>query len=70
MYFFQVSGNPLRKRKLYKMKVVIQNSALRGYQEFYVKLQKDLAMLMLAVPIVLLIRVILYSPYVRLKVHC
>ena len=52
------------------MRVVIQNSALRGYQEFYVKLQKDLAMLMLAVPIVLLIRVILYSPYVRLKVHC
>ena len=40
--FFQTSGNPVRKRKVYKVKVVIQNSVIKGYHEFHVKSQNDL----------------------------
>ena len=40
--FFQESRNPVRKRKVYKTKVVIQNSAIKCYQEFYVSSHKDL----------------------------
>ena len=28
--FFQASGNPVRKRTVYKMKIVTQNSAIKG----------------------------------------
>ena len=35
--FFQVNGNPLRKKKVYKMKEVRQNSTIKGYHEFHVR---------------------------------
>ena len=35
--FFQVNGNPLRKKKVYKMKEVRQNSTIEGYHEFHVR---------------------------------
>ena len=41
--FFQASGNSVRKRKAYKMKVVIQAPAIKCYHEFH--LHKDLEML-------------------------
>ena len=41
------------------MEVVIQNSAIKGYFEFHVKLLKDLKMLVLLTPIVLITRLIL-----------
>ena len=31
------SGNVVRKRKFYRMKVMIQNSATKGYPEFHVR---------------------------------
>ena len=48
---FQTSGNPVRKRKVHKMKVVIQNSANIAYHEFHRRPQKDLRMLILVTPI-------------------
>ena len=30
--FFQTSGNSIRGRKVYKMNVLIQNLAIKGYQ--------------------------------------
>ena len=41
------------------MEVVIQNSTIKGYFEFHVKLLKDLKMLVLLTPIVLITRLIL-----------
>ena len=35
--FFQANRNAVRKRKVYKMKEVIQNSAIKCYQEFHVR---------------------------------
>ena len=57
--FFQASGNSVRKWKLYKMKVVIQNSAIKGCHEFDVRSQKGLEMPTLATPTLSLTRVIL-----------
>ena len=45
------------------MKVVIQNSAIKGNHEFHVKLHKYLEMLILAAPILLLTWVILKVLY-------
>ena len=39
--FFQASGNSVRKRKVYNIKVVIQNSAFKDYLEFYIRSHKD-----------------------------
>ena len=58
-HFCWQSENQVRKRKVYKMEVVIQNSAIKGYFEFHVKLLKDLKMLVLLTPIVLITRLIL-----------
>ena len=66
-FFFQVSQNPLRKRKVYKTKVVIQNSAVKCYYEFHVRSQKNLDILILVALFLLLKKVILYWPYVRIK---
>ena len=33
--FFQTSENSVRKRKVYKMKVVMLNPAIKGYYKFY-----------------------------------
>ena len=56
--FLQASGNPVRKRNAYKIKVMILKSAIKGYHEFHVRLHKDLEMLISAAPILLLTRVI------------
>ena len=52
------------------MELVTQNSAIKGYHEFQVRSHKDLEILILATPILLLTRLILSWHYVRLKVHC
>ena len=52
--FFQSSQNPVRKRRVYKTKVVIQNSPIKFYYEFHVRLHKDLEMLLLAAPFLFL----------------
>ena len=57
--FFQVSENPVRKGKVYKTKVVTQNSATECYHKFYVRSCNDLGMLVLAVLFLLLTKVIL-----------
>ena len=41
------------------MEVMIQNSAIKGYREFHLKLYKDLKMLVLLTPILLITRLIL-----------
>ena len=51
------------------MKVLIRNSDIKCYHEFHVSLHKDLEMLILATPILLLTIVILQWPYARLKVY-
>ena len=51
------------------MKVMIQNSSIKGYHEFKVRSHKDLEMLILMTPILLPTRVILYWWYERSKVH-
>ena len=70
--FFFSSGSPVRKWKVYNMKVVIQNSAINSYPEFHVSLHEDLEMEtgLLVTPILLVTRVILQWQNVRLKVHC
>ena len=35
--FLKDIGNPVRKRKVCNIKVVMQNSAIKGYNEFYCK---------------------------------
>ena len=69
-FFFILS--PVRKWKVYNMKVVIQNSAINSYPEFHVSLHEDLEMEtgLLVTPILLVTRVILQWQNVRLKVHC
>ena len=57
--FFQASPNQVRKRKVYKTKVVIQNSATKCYHEFHLRSHKDLEMLILMAPFLLLTKVIL-----------
>ena len=39
--FFQVSQNPVRQRKVYKMMAVIQNSAIKYYHAFHVRSHKN-----------------------------
>ena len=39
---FQACQNPVRKRKVYKTEVVIQNSATKCYHELHVRPYKDL----------------------------
>ena len=56
--FSQTSGNSVRKMKVYKMKVLILSSAIKGYHEFHLWSHKDLETLILATPILLLTRVI------------
>lgn len=51
------------------MKVVIQNAAIKGYNGFYGRPHTDLEKLILLTPIFLLIRLVLKSPYIRLKLH-
>ena len=41
-FFSQASRNAVRKRKVYKTKEVIQNLAIKCYNEFHVRSQKDL----------------------------
>ena len=60
--FFEASGNPVRKRKVYKMKVMIQNSAIKCYHEFHVLLHKDLEILTLTTPFLLLTRYLYSGP--------
>ena len=64
--FFQPNRNPVRKRKVCKTKVVIQNSSIKCYHEFHVR---SLGMLILAALFLLLTKVILKLPYVKLKVQ-
>ena len=40
-FFIQVSRNPVRKRKVYKMMPVIQNSAIKYYHAFHVTSHKN-----------------------------
>ena len=56
--FFQASGNPVRKMKVYKLKLGMLNSAIKGYHEFHIRLHKNLELIS-ATPIFLLTRVIL-----------
>ena len=58
-FFFHAIRNPVRKRKVYKTKVVIQNSAIKCYHEFHVRSHKDLETLILEAPFLLLTKVIL-----------
>ena len=67
--FFQPSRNPVSKRKVYLMKVVIQNSAIKYYHEFLLKSHKNLEILILAACFLLLARIILKWPYVRLLIQ-
>ena len=39
--FSQTSRKPIRKRKVYKTKVVIQNSAIKCHHEFHVRSHKN-----------------------------
>ena len=55
--FFQTSGNLVRKRIVYKIKIVAQNSAIKGEHEFHVSSHKDLEILILPTPILFLTRV-------------
>ena len=57
--FFQGSKNRVRERNVYKMKVVIQNSAIKGRHEFHLKTHKDLEMLILSTSFLLLTRLTL-----------
>ena len=59
----------LRKKKVYKVKVVIQNSAIKGYREFHGRPHKGLETVILSTFIFLLRRIILKCPYIRLNVH-
>ena len=58
-FFFQESRNPVRKRKFSKMEAVTQNLAIKCYHEFYLSSHKDLEILILVAPFLLLIKVIL-----------
>ena len=58
-YSFQASKNPLRKKKVYKMKVMIWNSAIKGYHELHVRSHKYFEMLTLTTSILLLTRLTL-----------
>ena len=40
--FFEANGNLERKTKVYRRKIVIQNSAPESYHEFHVRPHKDL----------------------------
>ena len=57
--FFEASGKSIKKRKVCKLKAVIQNSAFKGHHEFRVRLHKGLNMLKLLTPIFLLRRSVL-----------
>ena len=57
--FFQASQNPVRKRKVSKTEVVIQSLAIKCYHELHLSFHKDLEMLILAAPFLLLIKKIL-----------
>ena len=57
--FFQASRNPVRKRNVYKTKLVIQNSATKYYHKFHLRSHKDLEMLILVAPFLLPIKPIL-----------
>ena len=46
--FFQASRNTVRKRIVHKIKVVMQNSTIKGYHEFHARSHKDLEILILA----------------------
>ena len=54
-----MSGNSIRKKKAYKMKVVIQNLPIKDYHDIHVIPYKDLEMLILPTPIPLLARIVL-----------
>ena len=69
-FFKDLVRKRVRKRKVYKVKVVIQDSAVKGSHEYHVRLDKDYEMLILAAPILLLTVVTLWWPYVKLNVHC
>ena len=56
---FQASRNPVRKRKIYKEKIVIQNSAPKCYHELHLRSGKYLEILILAAPFLLLTKIIL-----------
>ena len=57
--FFQLSRNPVRNRKVSKTEVEIQSLAIKSYHEFYLSSHKDLEMLILVFPFLLLIKIIL-----------
>ena len=48
------------KKVVYKEKVVIQNSAIKYYHEFYLRSRKDLEMLILAASFILLTKIIFF----------
>ena len=55
----QATGNPVRQRNAYKIKVVTLKSAIKGYHEFHERLHKDIEMLISVVPFLVLTKVIL-----------
>ena len=57
--FFQASRNPIRKRKVSKTEVVIQSLTIKCYDELHLSSHKDLEMLILAAPFLLLMKMIL-----------
>ena len=46
-FSFQVSRSLVTKKKVHKMKVMIQNSAIKGNREFHLRPHKDLEMITL-----------------------
>lgn len=49
--FFQAKGSLVRKRKVHKMKVVTQYSAIKNYHEFHANLNKDLEIAVTPIPL-------------------
>ena len=53
--FFQEIRNPVRKKKVYRAMIVIQNSAIKCYHEIHVRSHNNSKMLILVVLFILLI---------------
>ena len=60
--FFFSNKSKYIKELVYKVKVVIQNSAIKCYHEFHLRSHKDLEMLILAAPFLLLTKLIFSGP--------
>ena len=59
----------MKKRKVCKMKVVIQNSTFKGHHQFRTRTHKGLNMLILPTPTFLERRTVFKYTFLRLKIH-